>query len=50
MSDYKFSIETIKVNKTYKKKGKEIEDPDNFNMDIKKGSIYGLLRPNGPVK
>tara|TARA_B110000014_G_C19668243_1_gene350991 strand:- start:207 stop:359 length:153 start_codon:yes stop_codon:yes gene_type:complete len=50
MSEYKFSIATIKVNKIYKKKEKEIEGPNNFNIDIKKGSIYCLLRPNGPIK
>ena len=47
MSDYKFSIEAIKVNKIYKKKDKSIDALNNFNINIKKGSIYGLLGPNG---
>ncbi|MDC0037179.1 ABC transporter ATP-binding protein [Alphaproteobacteria bacterium] len=50
MSDYKFSIEAIKVNKTYKKKDKKIDALNNFNINIKKGSIYGLLGPNGAGK
>ncbi len=50
MSDYKFSIEAIKVNKIYKKKNKKIEALNNFNINIKKGSIYGLLGPNGAGK
>ena len=50
MSDYKFSIEAIKVNKIYKKKDKQIDALNNFNINIKKGSIYGLLGPNGAGK
>ena len=50
MSDYKFSIEAIKVNKIYKKKDKKIDALSNFNINIKKGSIYGLLGPNGAGK
>ena len=50
MSDYKFSIEAIKVNKIYKKKDKRIDALNNFNINIKKGSIYGLLGPNGAGK
>ena len=50
MSDYKFSIEAIKVNKIYKKKNKRIDALNNFNINIKKGSIYGLLGPNGAGK
>ena len=50
MSDYKFSIEAIKVNKIYKKKDKKINALNNFNINIKKGSIYGLLGPNGAGK
>ncbi len=50
MSDYKFSIEAIKVNKVYKKKNKKIDALNNFNINIKKGSIYGLLGPNGAGK
>ena len=50
MSDFKFSIEAIKVNKIYKKKDKKIDALNNFNINIKKGSIYGLLGPNGAGK
>ncbi len=50
MSDYKFSIEAIKVNKIYKKKDKIIDALNNFNINIKKGSIFGLLGPNGAGK
>ena len=50
MSDYKFSIEAIKVNKIYKKKDQIIDALNNFNINIKKGSIYGLLGPNGAGK
>ena len=50
MSDYKFSIEAIKVNKIYNKKDKKIDALNNFNINIKKGSIYGLLGPNGAGK
>ncbi len=50
MSDYKFSIEANKVNKIYKKKNKRIDALNNFNINIKKGSIYGLLGPNGAGK
>ena len=34
MSDYKFSIEAIKVNKIYKKKNKKIDALNNFNITI----------------
>ena len=50
MSDYKFSIEAIKVNKIYNKKDKKIDALNNFNINIKKGAIYGLLGPNGAGK
>ena len=50
MSDYNFSIEAIKVNKIYNKKDKKIDALNNFNINIKKGSIYGLLGPNGAGK
>ena len=50
MSDYKFSIEAIKVNKIYNKKDKKIDALNNFNINIKKGSIFGLLGPNGAGK
>jgi len=50
MSDYKFSIEALKVNKTYKKKGFNNNALINFDINIPKGSIYGLLGPNGAGK
>ena len=39
MSDYKFSIEALKVNKTYKKKGFNNNALINFDINIPKGSI-----------
>ena len=50
MSEYNFSIEANKVNKTYKRKNLEIEALKDFNINIPKGSIYGLLGPNGAGK
>jgi len=50
MSDYKFSIEASKVNKTYKKKGFNNKALVDFDINIPKGSIYGLLGPNGAGK
>ena len=50
MSEYNFSIEAIKVNKTYNKKGKSIDALIDFNINIPKGSIFGLLGPNGAGK
>tara|TARA_Y100001970_G_scaffold200049_1_gene243269 strand:+ start:2174 stop:3103 length:930 start_codon:yes stop_codon:yes gene_type:complete len=50
MSDYKFSIEAVKVNKTFFKKKLEINALIDFNIQIPKGSIYGLLGPNGAGK
>ena len=50
MSDYIYSIEAKKVNKTFKKKTKETIALNNFNIQIKKGSIHGLLGPNGAGK
>ena len=49
MSDYIYSIKAKEVNKTFKKK-KEIQALNNFNIEIKKGSIHGLLGPNGAGK
>ena len=52
MSEHIFSIEARKVNKTYKKKKKNLEVRAliNFDINIKKGSVYGLLGPNGAGK
>ncbi|SVB21529.1 uncharacterized protein METZ01_LOCUS174383, partial [marine metagenome] len=48
MSDYNFSIEAKNLNKTYNKnKGLSIKALVDFNINIPKGSIYGLLGPNG---
>ena len=50
MSDYKYSIDAENVNKIYFKKSNKIEALINFNIKIKKNSIYGLLGPNGAGK
>ena len=50
MLDYKYSIEAIKVNKTFFKKNIKIDALIDFNIQIPKGSIYGLLGPNGAGK
>ena len=50
MLDYKFSIDAIKVNKTFFKKKSRINALVDFNIKIPKGSIYGLLGPNGAGK
>ena len=52
MSEHIYSIEARKVNKTYKKKKKNLEVRAliNFDINIKKGSVYGLLGPNGAGK
>ena len=50
MLDYKFSIDAIKVNKTFFKKKSRINALVDFNIQIPKGSIYGLLGPNGAGK
>ena len=50
MSEYIYSIEAKEVNKTFKKKSKEIKALNKFNIQIKKGSIHGLLGPNGAGK
>ena len=50
MLDYKFSIEAIKVNKTFNKKLSKINALIDFHIQIPKGSIYGLLGPNGAGK
>jgi len=50
MSEYKFSIEANKVNKTYHKRDGAVKALVDFNINIPKGSIYGLLGPNGAGK
>ena len=50
MSEYNFSIEAVKVNKTYNKKKEKVDALIDFNINIPKGSIYGLLGPNGAGK
>lgn len=50
MSDYNFSIEALKVNKTYQRKKDKITALIDFNINIPKGSIFGLLGPNGAGK
>ena len=50
MSDYIYAIEAKEVNKTFIKKNKKTFALQNFNIQIKKGSIHGLLGPNGAGK
>jgi len=50
MSEYIYSIEAIKVNKTYKKNNANADALIDFNIKIPNGSIYGLLGPNGAGK
>ena len=50
MSDYIYAIEAKGVNKTFVKKNKKILALQDFNIQIKKGSIHGLLGPNGAGK
>ena len=50
MSDYIYSIEAKEVNKTFKKNSKKTVALNNFNIQIRKGSIHGLLGPNGAGK
>ncbi len=50
MSDYKYSIEAKNVNKIFYKNSQKITALENFNIQIKKGSIHGLLGPNGAGK
>ena len=50
MLDYKFSIQSIKVNKIFSKKNSITNALIDFNIEIPKGSIYGLLGPNGAGK
>ena len=50
MSDYIYAIEAKGVNKTFIKKNKKTLALQDFNIQIKKGSIHGLLGPNGAGK
>ena len=50
MSDYIYAIEAKGVNKTFIKKNKKTIALQDFNIQIKKGSIHGLLGPNGAGK
>ena len=50
MSDYIYTIEAKGVNKTFVKKNKKTLALQDFNIQIKKGSIHGLLGPNGAGK
>ena len=50
MSDYKYSIEAKKVNKSFYKKSKKLDALIDFDIKIKRGDIHGLLGPNGAGK
>ena len=50
MSDYKYSIQAENVNKIFYKNSIMVSALNNFNINIKKGSIHGLLGPNGAGK
>ena len=50
MSEYIYAIEAKEVNKTFIKKNKKTLALQNFDIQIKKGSIHGLLGPNGAGK
>ena len=50
MSDYIYAIEAKGVNKTFIKKNERTLALQDFNIQIKKGSIHGLLGPNGAGK
>ncbi len=50
MTDYIYSIEAKNVNKIFNRKNNKVNALENFNINIKKGSIHGLLGPNGAGK
>ena len=50
MSDYKYSIQAENVNKIFYKNSIMVAAQNDFNINIKKGSIHGLLGPNGAGK
>ncbi len=50
MSEYKYSIEAINVNKAFFKKSSRINALIDFSIRIKRGTIHGLLGPNGAGK
>jgi len=50
MSDYKYSLEAINVNKTFLKRTQEVKALKDFSITIKRGTIHGLLGPNGAGK
>tara|TARA_B100000575_G_scaffold271936_1_gene253632 strand:+ start:518 stop:1441 length:924 start_codon:yes stop_codon:yes gene_type:complete len=50
MSEYKYSIEAINVNKAFFKKSSRINALIDFSIKIKRGTIHGLLGPNGAGK
>ena len=50
MSDYKYSIQAENVNKIFYKNSIMVSALNDFNINIKKGSIHGLLGPNGAGK
>ncbi len=50
MSDYKYSIQAENVNKIFYKNSIMVAALNDFNINIKKGSIHGLLGPNGAGK
>ena len=47
MSDYKYSIEAKNVNKVFYKKTQKVNALIDFSIKIEKGTIHGLLGPNG---
>ena len=46
MLDYNYSIEAKNVNKIFYIKSKQVNALIDFSINIKKGTIHGLLGPN----